>query len=55
MFLNIFDRLVLELLNRFKGLFFRAGDAFFNFAILVEFVKYLFKVYDICLLPLIIL
>ena len=55
MFLNIFDRLVFELLTRFEDLFFRAGDAFFNFAILVEFVKYLFKVCDICLLPLIIL
>ena len=41
--------------NCFRDFFFRAGDIFFNLRVFVVFVKYLFKVCDIFLLPLIIL
>ena len=52
MLLNPFDRFVFECLSRsFKGLFFGAGEFFFNFRVSVKFVKYLFKVCDIFLLP----
>ena len=48
MLLNLFDRFIFERLSRCsKGLFFRAGDVFFNHKVLV---KYLFQVCDTFLL-----
>ena len=51
--LNLFDKLVLNCSSRcFKGLFFLAGDVFFNFSfsqfrkILIQSMKYFLAVFD---------
>ena len=47
MILNFFDRLAFEVIKEMFQKLFRAGNVFFNFRVLVKFVKYLFKVCDI--------